>query len=80
MLKLQKQELSTLMQTFLYSIKSKETQKLYQILIGYFERWHQNKKIEDLLKLDTKVIDEILIQYIIHMRDRIFHTLLLTAD
>ena len=31
MLKLQKQELSTLMQTFLYSIKSKETQKLYQI-------------------------------------------------
>ena len=67
---LQKQELSTLMQTFLYSIKSKETQRLYQILIGYFEKWHQNKKIEDLLQLDTKVIEEILIQYIIHMRDR----------
>ncbi len=66
---MQKQELSRLMQTFLYSIKSKETQKLYQILIGYFEKF-QNKKIEDLLKLDTKVIEEILIRYIIHMRDR----------
>ena len=47
---MQKQEKSTLMQTFLYSIKSEETQKLYQILIGYFEEWHQ-KKIEDLLQL-----------------------------
>jgi integrase len=38
-------------------------------MIGYFERWHQ-KKIEDLLKLEPKTIDEILVQYIIHMRDK----------
>ena len=53
------QETSTLRQKFLYGIKSKETQKLYQTTIGYFEEWHQNK-IEDLLKLDAKAIDEIL--------------------
>ena len=66
------QELSTtLMQRFLYGIKSKATQKLYQTTIGYFEEWHQ-KKIEDLLKLqpDIKAIEEILIQYIISMRDK----------
>jgi integrase len=57
------------MQTFLYGIKSKVSQKIYQISIGYFEQWHK-KKIEDLLKLDTKVIEEILIQYIIYMRER----------
>ena len=73
---MQKQETSTLMQTFLYSIKSKETQKIYQISIGYFENYLSennnliNKRIEDLLNMDTKVIEEILIQYIIHMRDR----------
>jgi integrase len=66
---MEKKELSTLMKTFLYSIKSKETQKIYQISIGYFEQWHE-KKIEDLLKLEPKVTEEIFIQYIIHMRER----------
>ena len=28
------------------------------------------RKIEDLLKLNTKTIEEIIIQYIIYMRDR----------
>ena len=32
--------------------------------------YFKSKKIEDLLKLDTKVIEETLIQYIIHMRDK----------
>ena len=67
---MQKLETSTLMQTFLYSIKSKETQKQYQTTIGYFEKWNQNKKIQDLLKLDTKAIEDLLIQYIISMRDK----------
>ena len=67
----QQQELSSLMQTFLYSIKSKETQKLYLILINYFEKWH-NRKIEDLLNLNSKTIEEIIIQYIIYMRNSDF--------
>jgi integrase len=40
-------------------------------LIDYFEKWHQ-KKIEDLLKLNVKTIEEILIQYIIYMRNNDF--------
>ena len=63
------EEKSSLIQTFLYSIKSKETQKTYLFFIDYFEKWNK-RKIEDLLKLNVKTIEEIIIQYIVAMRDK----------
>jgi integrase len=60
---------SPTIQQFLYSLKSKRTQETYLINLDYFEKWY-NRKIEDLLKLDSKVIEQALIQYIISMRDK----------
>ena len=60
---------SPTIQQFLYSLKSKRTQETYLIYLDYFEKWY-NRKIEDLLKLDGKVIEQALIQYIISMRDK----------
>ena len=65
-----KSEYSPLIQTFIYSLKSKKTQEMYLTLIDYFEKWHKGK-IEDLLLLsNVKVVEETLIQYIISLRDR----------
>lgn len=58
-----------LIRTFLYSIRSKETQRMYLLYIKYFEKWHQ-KGITSLVLLHTKLIDEILIRYVISMRDK----------
>ena len=65
----QKHQQSPLIQTFLYSLKSKQTQKTYLLLIDYFEQWHK-RKIEDLLNLNVKTVEEIIIQYVVFMRDR----------
>ena len=65
----QQQPQSKLIQTFLYSIKSKETQKMYLHYLDYFEKFH-GKPIDNLLSLHGKVIEEILIKYIISMRDK----------
>ena len=56
-------------QTFLYSIKSKETQAKYIQYLNYFQEW-SNRKLEDLLSLNHKTIEEMLIQYIIYMRSK----------
>lgn len=60
---------SPTIQQFLYSLKSKRTQETYLIYLDYFEKWY-NRKIEDLLQLDSKVIEQALIEYIISMRDK----------
>ena len=65
----QQQPLSKLIQTFLYSLKSKETQRMYLYYLDYFEKFH-GKPIDNLLSLHGKVIEEILIKYIISMRDK----------
>ena len=62
--------LSEPIQTFMYSLKSKETQKQYSIYIEYFEKYYGNKKIETLLELDSKTIEKTLIDYIIFMREQ----------
>ena len=61
--------LSEPIQTFVYSLKSRETQKQYLLYLGYFVEWHK-KKIDSLLKLDSKIIEKILIQYIMSMRGK----------
>ncbi len=60
---------SQLIETFLFSISSKQTQKLYLRYIKYFEDYQQGRRIEDLLNLDTKAIEEIIIRYIVFMRE-----------
>ena len=64
----QEQQESPLIQTFIYSLKSKETQKMYLMLIDYFELWYK-QKIEVLLTKQPKIVEEI-IKYIISLRDR----------
>ena len=56
-------------QTFLYSIKSKETQNKYLHYLRYFQEWSK-RKLEDLLTLNHKILEEMLIQYIIFMRNK----------
>ena len=63
------QKQSKLIQTFLYSIKSKETQKAYLIYMKYFEDYYKHK-IDSLLTLQPKAVEQILIDYIISMRDK----------
>ena len=58
-----------MIQTFLYTIRSKETQNLYQRQIGYFEEFHK-QPVDKLLTLDTKVIEQILISYTVSMREK----------
>ena len=58
-----------LIETFLYSIKSKETQKTYLRYLRYFKEFH-GKSVDKLLSLDKKVIEEIIIRYIMSMRDK----------
>jgi integrase len=67
----QQQEYSPLLQTFLYSIKSKETQKVYLNYLKYFQDFNKSN-IEDLLilSLHPKSIEEILIRYIVFMREK----------
>jgi integrase len=57
-------------QRFLYSIKSKETQAKYIQNLNYFQQWNNDRKIEDLLLLNHKTLEELLIQYIIYMRQK----------
>ena len=62
------QSQSQLIQTFLYSIKSVETQKVYLKYLSYFENF-ADKKIDSLLTLHPKAVEQIIIKYIMHMRD-----------
>jgi len=58
-----------LVQEFMYTVKSKESQKLY---IKYFEYfYHFSKKMpSDLLSMNVKDLEKLMIQYVIGMRDK----------
>jgi integrase len=51
------------------SLKSKETQKLYLLYISYFEQFYKNK-IEELITLHPKAVEQIIINYVVFMRDK----------
>jgi len=52
-----------------YTIKSEETKKTYDEYLLYFERFSKKSPIS-LLKLAPKKIQELLIQYVMYMRDQ----------
>ena len=58
-----------LIQTFLYSLKSERTKGEYIKYIQYFEH-HYKHKIESLLTLHTKAVEDIIINYVISMREK----------
>ena len=54
---------------FMYSVKSERSQELYQKLIRYFYEFSKIS-IDELLRLPIKDIEELLIKYVIYMRNR----------
>lgn len=58
-----------LIQTFLYSLPSERTKGEYIKYFSYFEA-HYKHKIESLLTLRPKAAEEILIDYVISMREK----------
>jgi integrase len=58
-----------ILEDYMYTVRSKNTQEIY---LKYFEYFYQfsKKSPSELLSMDVKDIQSLLIKYIIHMRDR----------
>jgi integrase len=57
------------LEEYFYTVKSEESRKTYEEYFRYFESFSK-VKVTELLKLTQKEIQDLLIKYVIYMRDR----------